>query len=71
MDRKYPALNRKDQIRSAFEVVSWRKYELGGVLRAVPGLEPILENIDLEQSTQLVDGKWLPLQTGDFEVAFP
>ena len=56
---------------SAFEVVSWRMYELVGMLRAVPGWEPILENIDLEQSTQLVDGNWIPLATGDFEVGFP
>jgi hypothetical protein len=56
---------------SAFEVVSKRMYELVGVLRAGQGSELILENIDLEQSSQLVDEKWIPLQTGDFEVGFP
>jgi hypothetical protein len=56
---------------SSFEVVSWRMYDLVGVLRVVSGAEPILESIDLEGSSQLVDEKWIPLQTGDFDVGFP
>ena len=42
-----------------------------GTLQVNEDSELILQNIDLEQSSQLVDGKWLPISTGNFDVMFP
>lgn len=56
---------------SPFEVVSQRMYEFTGTLQVNENSEYILENIDLEQSRQLVDGKWVPIQKGNFDVSFP
>jgi hypothetical protein len=55
---------------SPFEVVSLRTYEFVGTLR-VRGDELILENIDLEQSSQLVDSEWTAIPKRDFPVFFP
>jgi hypothetical protein len=55
---------------SPFEVVSERMYEFVGTLQ-INDSEFILENVDLDQSRQLVDGKWTPVQRGNFEVMFP
>ncbi len=56
---------------SSFQAVSQRMYEFTGTLRREPGEELVLENIDLAQSSQLVDGTWVPLTVGDFNVMFP
>lgn len=56
---------------SPFEVVSQRMYELVGTLRVNGNSEFILENIDLDQSRQLVDGEWISIQKADFVVPFP
>jgi len=55
----------------SFEVVSGRNYEFVGVLRVKDGSELILENIELHRSSQLVDGKWAPISTGEFGFGFP
>jgi hypothetical protein len=54
-----------------FEITSQQTYEFVGVLRAGQQPELVLENIDLEQSSQLVNGNWVPLQTGNFNIMFP
>jgi len=54
-----------------FEAVSQKTYEFVGILRVKEGPELILENINLDQSRQLVDGKWLPVSSGDFDLKFP
>jgi hypothetical protein len=54
-----------------FEVVSDKTYELVGALRVKEGPELILENIDLDRSRQMVNGSWLPVSTGNFDVMFP
>ncbi len=56
---------------SPFEVASLQTYEFVGTLRVGTGSALILENIDLDRSSQLVDGKWIPLQKGNFDVFFP
>ena len=56
---------------SSFDAVSQRMYEFAGTLRREQGGELVLENIDLAQSSQLVDGTWIPLTVGGFDVVFP
>jgi hypothetical protein len=56
---------------SSFEAVSQRTYEFTGTLRRADGGQLILADVDLSQSRQLVDGKWTPISTGDFDVMFP
>jgi hypothetical protein len=56
---------------SPFEVISERMYEFVGTLQVSGDSEFILENIDLEQSRQLINGNWVPISTGDFDVMFP
>lgn len=56
---------------SSFEVVPQRMYEFVGALRVSADSELILEDIDLDRSRQLVDGQWLPISTGDFDLMFP
>jgi hypothetical protein len=56
---------------SPFEVTSLRTYEFVGTLRTNPNSELILEDIDLGQSSQLVDGKWTSISTRKFDVMFP
>ncbi len=56
---------------SSFEVVSERMYEFVGTLQVDEDSQLILENIDLDRSSQLVDGKWLSVQKGNIEVKFP
>lgn len=54
-----------------FEAISLRMYEFFGILRVNADSELILENIDLNESSQLVDGEWLPISTGKLQVYFP
>jgi hypothetical protein len=56
---------------SSFEVVSLRMYEFVGRLRINSSSEPILEEIDLGQSSQLVNGSWTSISTGNIDVMFP
>lgn len=56
---------------SPFEVVAQRMYEFVGTLQVNETSELLLENINLDQSSQLVDGKWTPISRGDFDVMFP
>lgn len=56
---------------SPFKVTSQQMYEFVGRLKVRENSELILEDIDLDQSSQLVDGKWIPLAAGDFDVMFP
>ena len=56
---------------SPFEVVSERMYEFVGRLEVNGDTEFILKNIDLDESSQFVDGKWVSIQKGDFPVPFP
>lgn len=56
---------------SPFEVTAQRMYEFAGTLRVNGVSDFILENIDLDQSSQFVDGKWMPLSAGNFGVMFP
>jgi len=56
---------------SSFEVVAQRMYEFVGTLQINEISELVLENIDLDQSSQLVDGKWVSIQKGNFDVMFP
>ncbi len=56
---------------SPLEVVAQRMYEFVGTLRVNESSKLILENIDLDRSSQLVDGKWLPLSSRNFDVMFP
>lgn len=56
---------------SPFEVVSLRMYEFVGRLQMDSNSELVLEDIDLDQSSQLVDGKWVSISTGQFHVMFP
>lgn len=56
---------------SPFEVVAQRMYEFVGTLKVNEKSEFILENIDLDRSRQLVEGKWLSIQNGDFVIPFP
>lgn len=56
---------------SSFEGVSQRMYELVGIFRIKAGPEFILENIDLEASSQLIDGTWTSLSTGEFDLMLP
>lgn len=56
---------------SPFEVVSERAYQFVGTLRVTEEAGLFLENIVLEQSSQFVDGSWIPLQKGNFDVMFP
>jgi len=54
-----------------FEVVPRRMYELIGTLKVNADSEIILENIDLERSSQLVEGNWARIPGGEFGIAFP
>jgi hypothetical protein len=56
---------------SPFEVVSGRTYELVGTLQVHENSDLILENIDVEGSSQLVDGEWIPISARNFDVLFP
>ena len=56
---------------SAFEVVSERMYEFVGRLRVEENSKLILEDLDLDRSSQLVEREWVPIQRGDFPVFFP
>lgn len=56
---------------SPFQVASHETYEFSGTLRVNGEAEIILENIDLEQSRQFIDGEWKPIAAGTFEVTFP
>ena len=56
---------------SSFEVTSQQMYEFVGTLRINEEAELILENLDLNRSSQLVDGKWVSIPTGDFDLMFP
>lgn len=56
---------------SSFQAVSQRTYEFTGTLRREEGAGLVLEDIDLAQSSQLVDGTSVPITVGDFDVMFP
>lgn len=56
---------------SSFEVVSQRMYEFVGRLQVDDQSGLILEELDLDQSSQLVDGNWTTISNGNFEVMFP
>ena len=56
---------------SPFEVIPQRMYEFVGTLQVTQGNEFLLENIVLDQSRQLVDGKWIPLSNANFDIMFP
>ncbi|HLO27734.1 MAG TPA: hypothetical protein VK249_01280 [Anaerolineales bacterium] len=56
---------------SSFEAVSQRMYEFVGTLQVKENSELILEKIDLDESSQFVDGNWIPVSTGEFDVMFP
>lgn len=56
---------------SPFKVISEQTYEFVGTLRVNGASDFILEDIDIEQSSQLVNGKWEPLSTGSFDLMFP
>ena len=56
---------------SSFEVVSQRTYNFAGTLRLNEASELILEDIDLARSSQLVDGQWVSMRTGEFSFWFP
>lgn len=58
-------------ICSPFEAMSSRMYEFVGRLRSNSNSELILEDIDLGQSSQLVNGTWAPISGGTFDVMFP
>jgi hypothetical protein len=53
-----------------FKVTSYEMYEFVGTLR-VNGTELILENLNLEQSRQLIDAEWTALPLGSSDVVFP
>lgn len=54
-----------------FKVTAHEMYEFVGTLRVNGDSEFILENIDLEQSRQLVNAEWTAISTGNFDVIFP
>ncbi len=54
-----------------FEVTSQQMYELVGTLRVNGPSNFTLENIDLKQSSQLVDGEWKSISPGNLDVMFP
>lgn len=56
---------------SPFEVGTQRTYEFVGTLKVDENSEFILEDINLEQSRQLVDGNWIPIQKVNFDIQFP
>jgi hypothetical protein len=56
---------------SPFEVGTQRTYEFVGTLQVNQNSEFILEDIDLEQSHQLVDGNWVPIQKVNLDIRFP
>ncbi len=56
---------------SPFQVAAYEVYEFVGTLRVNGVLDLTLENIDLEQSRQFVNGEWAAISTGNFDVMFP
>ncbi len=56
---------------SPLEVVAQRMYEFVGTLRVNESSKLILENIDLDRSSQLVDSRWIAISDGTFDVVFP
>jgi hypothetical protein len=56
---------------SPFTVTSQQTYEFVGTLRVNGDSDLALEDIDLKQSSQLVDDEQRPISTGDFNVMFP
>ena len=56
---------------SPFEAVSLRMYEFVGRLQINPDSELKLEDLDLDQSRQFVNGTWTSLASKTFDVMFP
>jgi hypothetical protein len=56
---------------SPFQISSHQMYEFVGTLQVNKNDGMILENMDLDHSSQLVDGEWLPIPGGDFDLMFP
>lgn len=58
-------------ICSSFDATSEQMYQFVGMLRVNGQSDFTLENIDLDRSSRLVDGEWVPIREGDFNVFFP